>query len=585
MFRHICTLLFLLAFLNVPSLKAQTTISDRTIGYSELFDMIEQSSDSLIMFQDITLSFNPNQDRRFLFYPYSDANASVDSIRVRPRVIFNRIKLDHYEGQQSAVYAFHHIVWENDVEFYNVQARNLNLINSTFRKNLSVYQRNNEYKLVGLRVSDSHFKSEVHVEKWANNMDDFTFSNNSTVSTQQLPLRVVFLDDPMEFMEIRNNTISSTDTDATIYIEARTRNLFLIRDNTFQVNVAITSTRTEGIFILFNNEYDKYITFQASHFSRYDTRIEWEEVKDKLVFINLPSLPNYYEDYKKVYIEFNTSEDFSHPYAYRTMIPVYKMLHEIFLATEPRRTANDLYVKLKKIEKIEAEYYYRNNPSFATYFDWQLYRFIDTFSDFGTRPAKGIIISIYVILLFSVVYFLFPNSWDSISKHKIKSRIVFFVTYFQHEKSMLQVYEDKNKNKIESYDTFKKQLFDLKGKVPGAVIFLARPVYLFSILNYKITSLFLKQVDFVKVKWDEQSAVRKTISSIFITLGLALLVVYDVFIKVLNAVILSINTFTTLGFGDIPTSGIPRYMAVIEGFVGWFMLTFFSVSLIWQVLN
>ena len=48
---------------------------------------------------------------------------------------------------------------------------------------------------------------------------------------------------------------------------------------------------------------------------------------------------------------------------------------------------------------------------------------------------------------------------------------------------------------------------------------------------------------------------------------------------------LSVNAFTTLGFGEIPIKGVPRYLAIIEGFIGWFMLTIFSVALISQLLN
>jgi len=37
--------------------------------------------------------------------------------------------------------------------------------------------------------------------------------------------------------------------------------------------------------------------------------------------------------------------------------------------------------------------------------------------------------------------------------------------------------------------------------------------------------------------------------------------------------------------GEIPIKGLPRYLAIIQGFIGWFMLTIFSVSLISQLLN
>jgi hypothetical protein len=68
-------------------------------------------------------------------------------------------------------------------------------------------------------------------------------------------------------------------------------------------------------------------------------------------------------------------------------------------------------------------------------------------------------------------------------------------------------------------------------------------------------------------------------------LWIIMLIILDLFVKFLNALTLSINTFTTLGFGEIPIKGIPRYLAIIEGFIGWFMLTIFSVSLISQLLN
>ena len=37
--------------------------------------------------------------------------------------------------------------------------------------------------------------------------------------------------------------------------------------------------------------------------------------------------------------------------------------------------------------------------------------------------------------------------------------------------------------------------------------------------------------------------------------------------------------------GEIHIKGLPRYLAIIQGFIGWFMLTIFSVSLISQLLN
>lgn len=54
--------------------------------------------------------------------------------------------------------------------------------------------------------------------------------------------------------------------------------------------------------------------------------------------------------------------------------------------------------------------------------------------------------------------------------------------------------------------------------------------------------------------------------------------------SLVNAFTLSLNSFVTLGFGTIPTSGLARYICILQGFLGWFLLSIFTASLINQVL-
>lgn len=56
------------------------------------------------------------------------------------------------------------------------------------------------------------------------------------------------------------------------------------------------------------------------------------------------------------------------------------------------------------------------------------------------------------------------------------------------------------------------------------------------------------------------------------------------FISLLNALTLSLNSFVTLGFGRIPTTGAAKYICIMQGFIGWFLLSLFTVSLINQIL-
>jgi len=55
--------------------------------------------------------------------------------------------------------------------------------------------------------------------------------------------------------------------------------------------------------------------------------------------------------------------------------------------------------------------------------------------------------------------------------------------------------------------------------------------------------------------------------------------------KVLNVLMLRLYSFIILGFGEIHTRGIERYVVIIEDFIGWFLLKLFRVSLITQLLQ
>ena len=57
------------------------------------------------------------------------------------------------------------------------------------------------------------------------------------------------------------------------------------------------------------------------------------------------------------------------------------------------------------------------------------------------------------------------------------------------------------------------------------------------------------------------------------------------FIQLVDAMATSMNAFVTLGYGSMPVIGIGKYLAVLEGLIGWFLLSIFSVSLISQILQ
>ena len=259
--------------------------------------------------------------------------------------------------------------------------------------------------------------------------------------------------------------------------------------------------------------------------------------------------------------------------------------YNFFRSQHATDKANSLYITIKDLETKRLKYRYEKNPTFTTFFKWRINQFLKLFSDYGTEPSKAIVVSLYVILLFAFIYLLFPNSWDSHGRKRIMNRYAFFFKYMNKKAGIHEVYLDNQKEDLLEFDEFKK-LVEQQGKtVPKFFTATALPLYKWAISSTKFSASVLKRVDIMKGTWSEVPKSKRIWKSILLIGAFTLAICYDILIKMLNAIMLSINTFTTLGFGEIPIKGLPRYLAIIQGFIGWFMLTIFSVSLISQLLN
>lgn len=176
-----------------------------------------------------------------------------------------------------------------------------------------------------------------------------------------------------------------------------------------------------------------------------------------------------------------------------------KVFYDHYRETGQTELANLVYTRIRDIEKLKLAQRFRTNPSFNNFFSYQLSRLLKFYTNYGTDPARALVISFYIILLFGGFYFFFPSDWDIASKSRL---ILNFKTFAQ-------------KNEHGYFKPF-------------------------------------------------------------------LILIYGLFISLLNAITLSLNSFTTLGFGNIPTTGLARYVCVLQGFIGWFLLSLFTVALINQ---
>lgn len=247
--------------------------------------------------------------------------------------------------------------------------------------------------------------------------------------------------------------------------------------------------------------------------------------------------------------------------------------------------ANQVFMDLKNLETKRLEFLYNQNPTFKTYFKWKINHFLKIFVDYGTEPAKAIVFAVYVIGFFALIYLFFPNSWDSHGRMRIMDRYRFFLKYINREEGASHVYLEEKEKELLPFHDFKTYLEENGKTAPRFFYLTGIPLYKWSISGSRLSSWLLSRVDVLKGKWSDIPPSGRWMKSTVVITSFSIALIYDLLIKVLNAVMLSINTFTTLGFGEIPIKGLPRYLAIIQGFIGWFMLTIFSVSLISQLLN
>ncbi len=343
--------------------------------------------------------------------------------------------------------------------------------------------------------------------------------------------------------------------------------------------ISINSAIIERKFHLIENTIN-LIELTGAQLPESNTYIPFKQVSGKLF---VKAFSHLRPDPKEYMV--SDAMDFELKEEYDLLISSYKSLLGSYQKRGDQESYNACYVEMKNLETRHLQFLYTKTPTFKGYFTWKINQFLKVFSAYGTEPARSIIFSLYVILLFAFIYLLFPNSWDSHGKKRLMHRFEFFQKYLRRNEGIHTIYLEGKEQEISSFNDFKNKLDDEKLELPAFFISWSKPLYNASMFSSKLMTRFLKTTDVLTGKWKDLTPKQKRWKNIQIGILLILGLLYDVFIKALNALMLSINTFTTLGFGEIPIKGLPRYLAIIQGFIGWFMLTIFSVSLISQLLN
>ena len=609
------TNLLVFFFISLACFSQETKFKE--YSYTQFFEMLEAEQDTIFKLENAIVQFNAATDSIYRSSQVEDSLGNYEFHSVRADSIhitkaLNLTNVHFLPGSYNERAGLFLMVFHKEVRLKNTIE--ITIGNSLFKERFN-YTVDKE--LTDLNSTD-YIKNSIGMTSFhnctflkglrANRV--YALENNQLLSAQLAITKCLIY--PLEDQEhlhsyfylpsITTFNISECEFKGKgrviIAYGGKTKIMYMGKNSFIEPVVELIESESLSDFFLYEISEN---TFENTLLASFDPSgkliFEWDQLKNGVVSQisfqrSLSKLnPSKDFDYMASYIDPKTISKYFNEYrienteTFREESKLYGQFYKKYKEEQDIETANKVYIDLKDLQTARFKYQYQGNPNFKTFFTWKINQFLKVFSAYGTEPARAIIFSLYVILAFALIYLFFPNSWDKHGKNRIVDRYTFFMKYMNKNAGIHEVYLEDKKSELLQYDEFKK-VIETSGKtVPKFFSATALPLYKWAVSGTRFSAALLKRFDIMKGTWMELPKSKRIWKSFLLISAFLIALVYDIFIKMLNALMLSINTFTTLGFGEIPIKGLPRYLAIIQGFIGWFMLTIFSVSLISQLLN
>lgn len=319
------------------------------------------------------------------------------------------------------------------------------------------------------------------------------------------------------------------------------------------------------------------IDFREASFSPNSTNLAFYQLAGKIGVKD--TFHSAYKEGEKLY-QAKKEVDFERKGSYTELTAVYSRLLGLYRFRGDQESYNACYVEMKDIASRKSAYDYRKSPQLESLFEWRLSQFLKTFCDYGTNPVKSLVFSFYLILCFAGIYFLFPSEEDNLSKGRFSRLLARALGSFLSKDGAEEV-EEPARKELEKLQLLRKQLKEARQQTPAVLTWIARPFFAWLSLYYQLMDSLYR-----RTRWWQSAGSKPGFWNGFrVSLFVLGFLVWGLIIRLLNALSLSLNVFVTLGYGEISATGGMRYLAVLEGLLGWFLLSIFSVSLIGQVLQ
>lgn len=564
--------------------QVKSTIDGQTVSFTEFLEELERLEEGTsTVINQVKIKFNHAIDRKGMDKWWSEGK--------RPITIKASVGIYNCEFDEEYWLVGRDLHFKGYVSFINCTNMKFLLKNCRFDRTI----RFNANKMEFMEMDSCRFELGIKVER-SEVSDRLKFQGCSfridTTALKEEKIRGFDVNDYM--LQVSSKTDPIDLTISNCYFETpqklNTQKKFFVglskskfsglrlNNSHFHAVVDISESTIENQFTTQNCQFHRGILTSGMSMNQINSTIDWATIKgDKLMI---------WDEKNKRFVNGLTQMGKKHETEYAALISCYSNFYYTFKTQGNRFFSNQCYVEWKDIETNQQYKLYQETKSTQAYFLYLMNLFLSDFCDYATNPIKAVFKSAYVILLFAFIYFISPIKIENVPKRSFYTQLSLYADYLSSRKTLRETFhEHLTRFEVPHFeDEFRQTVKEHKHETPRFFQWFNIKLYYDTIFVW-FEGFVYRLIDFEEKHWNELSRWQRGQASIFFFFLLLFSAIYFLFLRALDAVMLSINVFSTLGFGEMRVTGLAMYLTVLEGFVGWFLLSIFSVALLNQVLQ
>lgn len=591
----------------------EEVIANKTLTATEVYELINQHRQrGYLTFRKCRITYTEqDDDYRFAIDDYSDferASGHMDFIG-KP-MIYADVTFDEcsFNAEFNRPVIFTNIYFKGKLTLDNCSGYGLNFDRCVFWDGIASM----DIRLRYLKIERSQFYhsfefNDDEVIQVELNRCQFVRNHNSVAFGLEFSNRNTvydFIVDKCEFLDQSESHVADSivHENNLMYLSKLDASHFKVTNSVFDCSLVFDDFSVERSFVFKNNQYNQKVIFsQAPNipidgsvflFSDLFTVSRKNESADSLktkigvikelsdtlfLFYRYDSDWEYAKDQVRPWIDVSPEKQ---------IIPVYSKLLAVYNATSDIESYNLCFRQMKRIEKTASKIRWETRSKFIDWFRWKMDIFLEKFSAYGTDPVLSLFNSFYVICLFALIYVIFPSEEDNLRFHNLQQAIQKYIHHFSNRQKEFFTADELYERDLEENRLVKKQMDENIGMLPPVVSFFSMPFYYVSYFLTHVRHRIRSVVKFnIYQDWAELTARGRFKTSFVISLNMVGFLLWGLVMRIINSLTLSLNAFVTLGYGGMEAKGVSRYVCIVEGLIGWFLLSIFSVSLISQILQ